>query len=104
MQTFRNLLAIMAIAFVASPQDKPKIDKIVITVGPSEPPLKAASCKQSSYGNLHNGDRTRLTPEEIGEYVTRVIKEGTIITIYPESDSGIFVYARCPNSEPKASQ
>ncbi|HTR38551.1 MAG TPA: hypothetical protein VMH80_21735 [Bryobacteraceae bacterium] len=98
------MILAMVISAIAAQDGSKRDAKITITVGPSDSPLNAASCKESSYGNLHNGDRTKLTPGEIGEYVARVIKEGNILTIYPESKDGIFVYARCPNSEPKASQ
>jgi hypothetical protein len=104
MQSIFRSVAILGIALTLSAQDKPKIDKITITVGPSEPPLKPALCKESSYGNLHYGDRTKLTPSEIGEYVLRVTEEGNIVTVYPGSKDGIFVYARSPSSEPKGAQ
>jgi hypothetical protein len=101
MQTLLRLLVATTLAVVLSAQNKLEIKRITVAVGPSDPPLNSASCKESSYGDLHNGQRTNLTPAEVGEYVLRTIKEGNIITVYPESKNGIFVYARCPNSEPK---
>ncbi len=92
---------IFAMVVSMAAQDKPKVEKITIGVGPSQPPLTGASCKESSYGNLHQGDRIKPTPSEIGEYILRVIQEGNIVTVYPESKDGIFVYARCPRTEVK---
>ena len=97
----RLIIVTLFITIVLTGQE---VTKITIRVGPSEPPLAAASCKESSYGNLHNGDRTKLTEQEVGEYILRTLRAGNIITIHPESKSGIFVYARCPNTEPKDAQ
>jgi len=103
MQNLRCYLGIMAVATVSVlAQNAPNTDKVTVKVGgPSQPPLAIASCKESSYGNLHHSHRTKLTPEEIGEYISRVIQGGNIVTVYPETKDGIFVYARCPNVEPK---
>jgi hypothetical protein len=62
-----------------------------------EPPLRHATCKHSAYGYLHIAERTKLTPSEIGQYVAASIDSGTTLAVYPESKSGIFVYAACPN-------
>jgi hypothetical protein len=61
-----------------------------------ESPLLPATCKESGYGYLHLGSRTKLTATEIGDHVLAGIGSGEILTIYPESKSGIFVYGECP--------
>lgn len=61
-----------------------------------ESPLRAPTCKESSYGYLHIGYRRDLTPAEIGQYVIDDTADGKVLTVYPKSESGIFVYADCP--------
>lgn len=63
-----------------------------------EAPIHAPTCTASEYGYLHIGDRTQLTTAELGDYWVSETAKGKILTIYPESKSGIFVYADCPKT------
>lgn len=96
------LVALMVTALTAQQQEKPKIKSI--TVGPSEPPLRPATCTESGYGYLHVGGRTDLTAKEIGEYVIADSKDGKILKIYPPRKGGIFVYAECQHPASKVSR
>jgi hypothetical protein len=64
-----------------------------------ETPLHPASCKNGFYGYLHIGERTKLTPLEIGQYVADMIADGATISVYPESKSGVFVHVECPKPQ-----
>ena len=95
---YLGYLALAAITLFGQQFTKPRIKSI--TVAPGEPPLRTATCKSSSYGLLEINGRYNLTATEIGEYVLADTRTGNILTIYPQSKSGMFVYARCPVTEP----
>jgi hypothetical protein len=40
--------------------------------------------------------RTNLTSAEVGEYVTRRLKQGYKVTLYPQISGQIFAIAECP--------
>jgi hypothetical protein len=65
---------------------------------PADPPLKPVTCtaSDSGYGHVHFGERTKLTPEEIGMYVVGATENGSVITLYPEDKHGWFVSTVCP--------
>jgi hypothetical protein len=104
MQTIRKLLLVLTVASIAIlGQDKAKIDKITVSVAdPEEPALHPATCQLPTYGYLHLGTRTDLTPQEIGEYVVSALADGKVVTIHPPSKSGVYAYADCPNYRPTA--
>jgi len=94
----RNVAILTFVGVAVLAQDRPNIDKITVKLAPpDEAPLRPAVCKEHSYGYLHMGQRTALTPEEIGRYAVAALNEGRIVTLYPESKSGIYVFAKCPN-------
>ncbi len=90
-----TLSLILPVALLCQEKNRPAIDMITVNAGPSEPPLSPATCTESSYGYLHIGERTDLTPEEIGRYIEADSSDGKVLTVYPKSKTGIFVYAEC---------
>jgi hypothetical protein len=94
MKAWRGL--ILSVCFVlgsvaASGQElaKPTISKI--TVLPSEPIIASGSCTASTAGYLEIKGRTKMTKAEIGKFVDSSLRDGYVITIYPETKRGIFV-------------
>jgi len=65
-----------------------------ITVLPSEP-IAPGSCTTSTAGYLEIKGRTKMTKVEIGKFVDSSLREGYILTIYPETKRGIFVDKEC---------
>jgi hypothetical protein len=94
MQATKFSCLVIAIALAVCAKDKPRI-----TIGPSEAPLSPPTCKESSYGYLHMGERTKIAPVEVGDYVQGELDDGKIVTVYPESKSGVFVYSKCPTTD-----
>ena len=72
---------------------KPPISKI--TVLPSEPITSSGSCTASTAGYLEIKGRTKITKAEIGKFVDSSLRDGYVITIYPETKRGIFVDMEC---------
>jgi hypothetical protein len=84
----------LALTVVAQEPSKPVI--ATIKELPSEPIL-AGTCVSSTAGYLEKGGRTQLTEEEIGNAVFGALKEGYIVTLYPQSKRGVFVNFECPD-------
>jgi len=93
------LIALFSFAIPFSQQlEKPRISNI--TTLPSEPIL-AGNCKSSTAGYLEMPSRrTDLTDAEIGHSISKALKDGYIITVYPKTKRGIFVNYECPLAEP----
>jgi hypothetical protein len=67
------------------------------------PPETFPPCSgiQPIYGTLgimkKDGEQfTNLTPEEVGDYVVRRLKQGYKVTLYPQISGKIFAIAECP--------
>lgn len=71
-----------------------------VTTVNSELPLSLATCKISYSGYLEMDGGTKLTETEIGNFVNSNLREGYVLTIYPQSKSGIFVNMECPPTAP----
>jgi hypothetical protein len=93
---FKRIFLLTLVAGIIFAQQY-RIESITVQ---GEPPLRSATCKAGSYGYLHVGERTKLTPIEIGQYVAAKIADGAILTVYPESKSGVFVHVECPKPQP----
>jgi hypothetical protein len=80
-------------------QEKPKINLQPL---PSEP-IPVGACTASWFGYLEKDSRTDLTDAEIGEFVSKNLRDGYVITIYPKTKRGIFASLSCPTaSKPNA--
>jgi len=97
-----KLLIVSLIAFAAFQSQaafaqeltKPQIGKIVAL--PADEPLQAATCTASWSGYLEINGRIELTEAEIGKFVASSLRDGYVLTIYPESKNGVFVDMTCP--------
>ena|ERR1700734_3604729 len=89
------LLALCVTGLLGQEAKRPHLDEITVDVN-REAPLHRQTCKHSSFGYLHFGTRTDLTPSEVGEAILADLADGNVLTVYPQSKSGILVYAGCP--------
>jgi hypothetical protein len=84
-----------ALTLSAQEPTKPQISKI--TALPAEAPLSLATCTASRSGYLEKKG-TKMKEAEMAKFITFSLREGYVLTIYPESKSGIFVNMECPAS------
>jgi hypothetical protein len=89
------LLTLIAGTILGQQWQAPTVKSVTVGVR-RDPPLRTPSCKTSTYGYLHINERTKLTSEEISQYIVAAIEDGATVTVYPESKSGIFVDVNCP--------
>ena len=85
-----------AISLNSQESGKPSIAQI--TVLPSEPVKPTGNCKADLSGYLEMDGRTKMTKAEIGNWVDSSLRDGYVVTIYPETKRGIFVNMDCTNS------
>lgn len=88
-------LLLAAIAFAQQPS-KPQISGI--TVLPSDPVVPTGNCTSSSAGYLEKSRQGNMTDQQLGEFVSKSLHDGYIVTIYPTTKSGIFVTVQCTNT------
>jgi hypothetical protein len=50
------------------------------TVDPGKP-LHSPTCKDSTFGDLHIGERTKLSAMELGQYILDATAGGSILTV-----------------------
>jgi len=96
MQRKLFLFALFALTLAAQ-ESKPQISRI--TALPGEGPLSPPTCTASRSGYLENSGK-KMTEAEIAAFVTSSLREGYVLTIYPDSKSGIFVDMECPAIQP----
>jgi len=82
-----------AVGLIAQQLDKPQIGSI--TVLPSDPILPSGNCKVSRAGYLEKKGKIEMTKAEIGEFVDSSLRDGYVLTIYPQTKNGIFVNMEC---------
>jgi hypothetical protein len=85
---------------LAAQESKPQISNIAAISG--EGPLFPPTCTASRSGYLENQDK-KMTEAEIAKFITSSLRQGYVLTIYPDSKSGIFVNMECvPSANVKA--
>jgi hypothetical protein len=91
--------AIAAAAVAGEPQTTVTVTEL--------PPgaIPAGVCTQSSSGYLgivgkDKKERTKLTDQEIGEYVGKKLAEGYSVTLYPQASGKIFTVQTCHPAKP----
>jgi|HubBroStandDraft_1064217.scaffolds.fasta_scaffold60236_3 hypothetical protein len=78
-------------------QDKPRIANI--TVLPSEPIVPSGTCKSSTAGYLDDSRPPKMmSDEDLGKFVSKSLRDGYIVSIYPSTKTGIFVTMQCTNT------
>jgi hypothetical protein len=86
-------LTLTAITLSAQESGRPRIGNI--TVLPSEPILPSGNCSASRFGYLEKDGKTKFTEAEIGKFVSSSLRDGYVLTIYPETGRGMFVDMEC---------
>jgi hypothetical protein len=89
---FLGGFGLIALAAVGQGIAKPTIGNI--TTLPSEP-VQPGSCTSSTAGYLEKAGRTKLTDSEIGHAVSAALKDGYVVTLYPQTNQGLFVNYEC---------
>mgnify|MGYP001263665229 CR=1 FL=1 len=67
--------------------------------------IPAGTCTESTSGFLgvvekDKTERTKLTTQEIGEYVSKRLAEGYSVTLYPQASGRTFTVATCHPKKP----
>jgi hypothetical protein len=93
------MLVVAAAAVAGQPQTG-----VIVTELPPEA-IPAGTCGQSNSGYLgivgqDKHERTRLTDQEIGEYVRKKLAEGYSVTLYPQASGKMFTVATCHPAKP----
>jgi hypothetical protein len=94
-------ICVIAIAAVACGLSQPAITAKEV---PPEA-IPSGTCTESTSGFLgvvgkDKKERTKLTPQEIGEYVSKRLSEGYSVALYPQASGRIFVAADCHPTKP----
>lgn len=88
-------LAIITVAIASQPQTTIHVKEV-----PPEA-IPAGTCTESTSGVLgvvekeQGKERTKLTPKEIGEYVSKRLSEGYSVVLYPQPNDKVFSIATC---------
>jgi hypothetical protein len=90
---FAILLCVLPL--IAQEPNKPQIGNVIAL--PTEKPVAVGTCAASRSGYLEKDHRTKMKEAEIAKFVSSSLLDGYIVTIYPESKSGIFVNMECPS-------
>lgn len=77
---------------------------VTVTELPPET-VPAGACTESVSGYLgivekDRKERTKLTAQEIGQYVSGKLAEGYSVTLYPQASGKIFTIATCHPTKP----
>ena len=105
MPRFIFCACVLLCAFTLSSQDSPlHHPTAAVTEIPPEV-VPAGTCTQSITGYLgiveaDKKERTKLTDQEIGEYVRKRLAEGYSIALYPQASGKIFTFQTCHPTKP----
>jgi|SRR5580700_3305780 hypothetical protein len=99
MRGVRIVVLTVAVAIVAVAQTTVNVTEV-----PPEA-IPAGSCTQSTSGYLgivgaDKSERTKLTDQEIGEYVRKRLAEGYSIALYPQASGKMFTIQTCHPAKP----
>jgi hypothetical protein len=98
----RALALVILLLCILSPLNsqetgKPPIAELAVL--PSDPVVPSGTCKSSTAGYLENSRPPKtMSDEEMGRFVSKSLRDGYIVSIYPASKSGIFVAMQCTNT------
>jgi hypothetical protein len=95
------ICSLLGVATVVGQEpSKPTISSI--TVLPSEPIIPSGDCKSSTAGYLEKSRQRAMFDDELGTFVSKSLRDGYILTVYPATKTGIFVNMQCTNTMPSA--
>jgi hypothetical protein len=94
---------VLVVAALAQTDNRPTVS--IKELPPEAIPVGA--CTESTAGFLgvvetSGKERTQLSAEEIGKYVSKRLSEGYSIALYPQTSGRIFVTADCHPAKPRA--
>ena len=77
---------------------------VTVTELPPEA-IPTGTCTQSTSGYLgivgkDKSERTKLTDQEIGEYVRKALAEGYSVVLYPQASGKMFTQQTCHSTKP----
>jgi hypothetical protein len=105
MTRFISCCAFLLCALMLSSQNSihPSPTATVTELPPEAIPV--GTCTQSTTGYLgivepDKKERTKLTDQEIGEYVQKKLAEGYSIALYPQASGKIFTFQTCHPTKP----
>lgn len=85
-------LLLCTVALSAQEPNKPQISTVTATS--HDAPLFAPNCTASRSGYLENNGK-KMTEAEMTRFVTSSLRDGYVLTLYPESKNGVFVEMNC---------
>ena len=92
-------IAVCAFAAIllAQQQPKPNFSSIVASAPPDALSSAASgTCKTTTFGYLDlNGKTEDFTDQELGKMIQPALRQGYVLTIYPPTKRGIWVYQEC---------
>ena len=97
-------VAVLTLAVItAAVAGQPQASVSVTELPPEAIPM--GTCTQSNSGYLRvvgkdRTERTKLTDQEIGEYVRKGLAEGYSITLYPQASGKMFTVQTCHPAKP----
>lgn len=94
------LTLIMGVATLARRQKTSKPTLSEIEGVPSGQIVPSGTCNASTQGYLEISHRTNLSSTQIGQLISKFLKKGYVVTIYPPRKRGIFVRMECTNVIP----
>jgi hypothetical protein len=100
---FLKIIALSAVLAVAA---IPQTDHPTISVSELPPEaIPVGTCGQSISGYLgivgkDKKERTKLTDQEIGEYVQKKLTQGYSVSLYPQASGKIFAVETCHPTRP----
>lgn len=85
------LLSIPSIAFSQEP-NKPKVGSIT---GVPADISHTGTCAASRAGYFETTGKEKMTEAKLAKFVSSSLRDGYVLTIYPETKNGIFVNMEC---------
>lgn len=94
-----GILTLAVTAVAGEPQTAVRVTEL-----PPEA-IPAGTCNQSESGYLgivekDKSERTKLTAQEVGQYVNKKLAEGYSVALYPQASGKIFAIATCHPTKP----
>jgi hypothetical protein len=87
------LLCVVAVLTLAAQEsNKPHISNIV---GIPADAVPSGNCTASWAGYFESTGKNKMTEAKLAKFVTSSLRDGYILTIYPETRNGIFVDMKC---------
>jgi hypothetical protein len=95
-----GLATFVAVGVMAQEPTKPSISSVAVL--PSEPPAPSGNCAVSRAGYLEKDGKTDITQAEIWKMISAYLRDGYVVTIYPQTKRGTFVNLECPSKSTTA--